>query len=333
MTFTPANTVAIRSIRFHKWQLGSSVLFLVVLWGTSFPTSQIALRYCPPALFAGLRFALNSVAIGTVALFWREKPQWRTTWWIVCLSTILNVGTLVASTIAIHYLEAGLASLLVYIEPPLAALVAWAYLREKPTTLQAVAIVVGFAGIVVLSFTAERSLKVSIIGLILGFLAGILWSLGTVFIKKYGSSIPSASLISAQFGLGAVATLFVASFYEHWTSLRITPEFIGALIYSAIATGAGWLIWLFLLDNGSVGVTSTYVFLVPVIAVATAAVFLDEKLTLGLVLGGLLVVVSTFLARPGRDASATKPVSTSPDPSTDRRRQRRSPDAPRIGRG
>ena len=150
MTFTPANTVAIRSIRFHKWQLGSSVLFLVVLWGTSFPTSQIALRYCPPALFAGLRFALNSVAIGTVALFWREKPQWRTTWWIVCLSTILNVGTLVASTIAIHYLEAGLASLLVYIEPPLAALVAWAYLREKPTTLQAVAIVVGFAGIVVL---------------------------------------------------------------------------------------------------------------------------------------------------------------------------------------
>ena len=64
-----------------------------------------------------------------------------------------------------------------------------------------------------------------------------------------------------------------------------------------------WMLWSALLRRGEASVVSTWLFAVPVLAAVLGVVFLDEPLSLALIIGIALVAVAVRLAAvaPSRD--------------------------------
>jgi drug/metabolite transporter (DMT)-like permease len=58
---------------------------------------------------------------------------------------------------------------------------------------------------------------------------------------------------------------------------------------------ATYTAYLWLVSNAPVGLIATYAYVNPVIAVSLGVLFLDEKLSITLLLGAIVVIVGVFL--------------------------------------
>jgi drug/metabolite transporter (DMT)-like permease len=271
------------------------VVLLVLLWGTSWPATKIALRNSEPVLLAGLRLALTALMLAPIAGMRREKPDLRSAIWVIPIAALLNVGSIVLSTVAVLYLTPGLAAILTYVQPPVTVVLEWVVLGKRPGIVRSVAVAIGFSGVAVLSLLGGSSVHLTSFGVVIALGGGVVWAGGTVFLKQYGSLVAPASLATGQFLIGAPIAVLWASSLPGGLQLHVSGAFLIALIYLAFTTAGGWLIWIHLLRQGRASTVATYVFLVPVVSVLASVIFLGEPFTPNLVVGGVLVIASLYL--------------------------------------
>ena len=75
-----------------------------------------------------------------------------------------------------------------------------------------------------------------------------------------------------------------------------TGGFVAALIYaSLIGTALAWGLWFGLVATGEASRASSYIFMVPVVAVLLGVLLLDETFRLVQVAGSVLVVAGIYL--------------------------------------
>jgi drug/metabolite transporter (DMT)-like permease len=63
---------------------------------------------------------------------------------------------------------------------------------------------------------------------------------------------------------------------------------------SLVEIALAWLIWFGLIRAGEVSRVAVYVFFVPLISIVIGAIFLDERLTLSLLIGTFLIVTGIY---------------------------------------
>ncbi|MDX1612311.1 MAG: DMT family transporter, partial [Candidatus Thermoplasmatota archaeon] len=149
----------------------AATLLAAILWGTSFPANQVGLAYLEPGLFVAARFALAALIV--LPLFWRELKSSLTgfaPWLLGAVNALAFYLQYVGQTTA----PAGAAGLLVNANVVLVALVAWAWIGEKPTNRVTLAMVLALAGASLIIYEpGQAGLQM---GHALVFLAGATWS-------------------------------------------------------------------------------------------------------------------------------------------------------------
>lgn len=94
---------------------------------------------------------------------------------------------------------------------------------------------------------------------------------------------------------GAVLTLFSFA-TESWSEVSPRGALYASLSYVALVEIAlAWLIWFALIRAGEASRVAVYVFFVPVVSIVIGAVFLDERLTLSLLVGTVLIVTGIYM--------------------------------------
>ena len=273
-----------------------AIASLVFIWGISWAIYKMALAYTPPILFAGMRSLIGGVLLALCLLPTWKKINWRENWPKYCISAVLNTLFFYGiQTVGLVYLPGGLFSVLVYFQPILIGLFAWMWLGERMTWIKVTGLILGFLGIVSVSadgFTGQ----VSAIGVILGLLTALTWALGVIYVKKESAKVDSLWMVAMQSLLGGAVLTVMGAGLENWSDIVWNTQYLIGLGYgSTFGVPIAIAIYFSLVNAGEASKVAAFTFLVPLIAVITGTIFMDEPITYTLLAGLLLIVVSIYL--------------------------------------
>jgi drug/metabolite transporter (DMT)-like permease len=197
---------------------------------------------------------------------------------------------------AIHYgVPAGLAALIVGIQPLLTAALVGKLLGEHVTPRQWLGFVLGLVGV---ALVVEHKLSFAgaeLAGFLFCLLALAAITLGTIYQKKYGAGMDLRSGSVIQFAASAVAMGAVALVFE---DMRVawTGEFVLALGWLCIVLSIGAITLLFLLiRQGAAGKVASLFYLVPPVTALMAWAWFGETLGLVGILGMAIAAVGVAL--------------------------------------
>ena len=271
------------------------MVLLVLAWGTTFAAVKIGLESAPPVLFGGLRSILGGAVMVVLAASRSGRPSWRATWPAYAVLTLLNVVLFFAlQTLAILELPSGLAAVLIYLQPVLVGVLAAPLLGESLTRMKLTGLLLGFAGIVVVSAGAFAG-HVSVLGVGYAVAGALVWALGTVAFKRYAERVDAWWAVAIPFLAGGMV-LSAGGAAVEGAAIDWSGEFVVAFVFaSLVGTALSWSLWFSLVGSGEAGRAASYIFFVPVISLVIGAVFLDESLGASLLAGAALVIVGVYL--------------------------------------
>jgi drug/metabolite transporter (DMT)-like permease len=283
----------------QQWRVWSALGAIYVIWGSTYLAIRVMVETVPPALGAGVRFALAGalmLSALTARGGWRAVTASRAQ-----LVHCFVVGSLLAAggnglvTVAERDVPSGLAALLV------ATIPLWIVLyrtlsgdRVAGVTIAGVAL--GFAGVGVLLLPGGRPDDVHIGMALLVVLAAAFWGLGSFLAQRL--SLPADPLVTtgwqmlfggllfavAGLAAGEGATVDVAEF----STKSVVAFGYLVLVGSIVAFSA----YAYALAHAPISQVATYAYVNPVIAVVLGAVILGEHVAVVTVAGMALIVAS-----------------------------------------
>ena len=270
----------------------------VLIWSTGFFISKLGLAYAPPFTILFLRFAIAALLMAATALAlgssWpRSRRQALHVAVVgVLLQTVCLGGCYSAMAVG---LPAGIAALIVGLQPILIACVVGPILGERVSPRHWLGLALGFAGVALvlwdkLSLAGLESWGVA---LALGALLGI--TAATLYQKRFCGAVDLITGTAIQYAAAAVTTLPIAAVLGfgpvHWT---------GALIFSLawltlmLSIGAVTLL-LWLIRRGAASKVASLFFLTPPAAALGGYLLLGETLAAPALLGMGLTAIGVAL--------------------------------------
>ena len=278
-------------------------LLFVALWSTGFIGAKFGLPYVEPLTFLTVRYAAVLVLMGLVV--WHTRASWPATLrecgHIAVTGVLVHAVYLGGVFIAIgHGLPAGVAAIVVGLQPLLTALGAGWLLREKVRATQWAGLAAGFAGVaLVVAHKVAAGAGLTTLWTLLFPVAVALLAItaGTLYQKRYCPSFDLRTGSLIQFipslvltGLAAAAT---ETMHIEWTGSFV---FALAWLVLVLSLGAVTLLNVLIRSGSAVNVASLFYLVPPCTALVAWALF-GETLT-GLALAGMgLTVFGVWLAR------------------------------------
>ncbi|MDF1793289.1 MAG: EamA family transporter [Thalassobaculaceae bacterium] len=264
----------------------SSLSFLappifVLLWSSAFVGAKFGLPHAEPMTFLAIRFALVTVIFVAIARV--LAAPWPTSWRQA--SHIALVGALVQGVylggvfVAIHRgVPAGLASLIVGLQPILTAVLAGRLLGERVSRRQWSGLALGLAGVAMVLGERMEASAVDPIGLATCAAGLIAISFGTLHQKRYASSMHVASGSAIQNLTAAVLTFFGALAFEG-LHVEWVPAFTLSLAWLTVVVsiGAFSLLMIMIRLGEAVKVVSLF-YMVPPTTAVLAWIAFDERI-------------------------------------------------------
>ena len=264
--------------------------FVVIIWGSYFLVTKIALYSFPPIFFSGLRYLLLLI-ITSPFIFKEQVPINK----IALLSGIAFLN-LIALNYAIHY-SSNLAPIILLNEltVPFSILLGVFFLKEKISFKDIIGITLAMIGsaFIIKIRSAEH---MSYLTILLIILASILFSFYNLIAKKL-SKYNSLTILSYLSLFSFPQLLLLSYFQEDWPRLeQIEIRSILALLYMVIIiTLVGYYLWFYLLNKYPLSKVIPFTLLSPVIGCISSHFFLEEKIDLPLITGGVIIILGIFI--------------------------------------
>ena len=271
----------------------------VLLWSTGFIGAKLGLPYAEPFTFLFLRFAVLTALLVVIALAFRAP--WPNSWGAV--ARIGVVGLLVHGVYlsgvfsAIHAgLSAGVAALIVGLQPLLTAVGAGAFLGEKVKPRQWLGLVLGLVGVVLVLGDKLNIDGGSLDGIAFAVAALFGITAGTLYQKRHGDAMDLRSGSAIQYAVAGVPMLVLAWMFESG-EVQWSGELIFALAWLVLVLSLGAISLLYILiRRGAASKVASLFYLTPPVVAVFAWILFDETLVPMAMVGMGVVVVGVALA-------------------------------------
>ncbi len=286
--------------RLH-WQPVAILVILALIWGGNMASIKIAARDMAPLFMAGVRSLVASIGL----FIWMKIKGMEVFPSRAILAHGIVVGVLFGVEFGLIYegLAFTLASrvyVLVYTAPFFAALGAHCFLEgDHLNSWKVSGLAIAFFGIVTLFSRKIGSLSTEYLpGDLMALVAGALWGMTTVYIKKFLSPrvLPLQILFYQVFF--SVPLLFLLSlFLESPMVKSVSLIGLSALFYQCIIVAfLSYLVWFELIHRYPVSLLHAFSFFTPVFGVFLSGVLiLGESIHLNLLVALMLVSVGMVL--------------------------------------
>lgn len=273
-----------------------ALILLAALWGGSFLFMRVAAPVLGPVWLIALRVLIAGLVMLPLVVQRQQlrslRGHWRPLLWIGCMSAALPFTLLAYASLE---LTAGMTSILNATVPIFAAVIGFVVYTEALDGKRMAGVLLGFFGVVVLVGLPQGAGTSPLLPVMAGLAAAVSYVFGANFAKRHLSHIPAVVFVTGS-QLGAAVVL-----------LPLLPLFpppqapdamvIGAVLALALlSTSLAFLIYFQLIREVGPTRTLTVTYLIPVFAIAWGALLLEEALTLGMLLGGILILSGVALA-------------------------------------
>jgi drug/metabolite transporter (DMT)-like permease len=282
------------------WIAGTPGLF-VVLWSTGFIGAKFGLPYAGPLTFLTLRFGLVAgIMLAASLAFGAAWPRGRDAAHSAIVGLLIQFGYLGGVFFGLSRgVSAGLAALIVGLQPALTAALGGVFLGEKLQARQWLGLGLGLAGValVVAAKIDFSALHLTGLSTVVGALAAI--TLGTLYQKRFCAAVDLRAATVIQNAAAALGMLMCAAFFE---PMRVewTAEFIFALLWLCLVLSVGaTMLLLWLLRRGAAARVASLFYLVPPVTAFMAFLLFGETLGPPAIAGMILAVAGVALVNRG----------------------------------
>jgi len=280
--------------------LPSSLLawYFVLVWGSGYLATKTALQYAPPFTFLTLRFAFG-LACAALWAFIARPPlptSWREFGHIAVAGLLMHAVNLGGSHYAQYlHMSAGVAALILALQPLLTALIVWRFSREKLKRNQWAGILLGLIGVALVVGHKINVNDVSLAALIAVGISLVGITVATLYQRKYCPHVDlrSAALIQFAICMAVMAPLAwsIEGFRIHWTWQLVAAVVFLVICGSILAVNALHT----LMRRGAATKVTSLLYLTPIIAVVMEMAFFgvvpDALMITGMVIACLGVAL------------------------------------------
>ena len=269
-------------------------LIVPITWGLGFTLAKIGMEQFSALLIMSIRFG-----IAGLVLVWFTKPPWghmREIFVVALIGSTIQYGL---TYNGLKGIDASTAAILVQLEGPILALMGTILLKEKLGLTRALGM--GFAFLGVFIIAGEPRLDGHIDSVILLVAGSTVWAVAQIMISRLKGL--SGITILAWVAIMATPQMLIASLIiedGQWQAITTASLVDWSIIFylAFIMTVVGYSVWYHLLSSVDVSKISPFLMLLPITSIIAGMVLLDEKLTLSMIIGGLMImtgVASTLI--------------------------------------
>jgi len=300
------------------------VLFalMAVIWGIPYLFIKVAVAEITPATLVFARTAIAALLLLPIALARTDVRSVLARWrWVVAFAAIEIAIPWVLLGSAEQHLSSSLTGLLIAGVPLVGAVIAVVTGgTDRLGRTGVVGLLVGLAGVAAIvggDFEAANATALLQVGLVV-----IGYALGPAILARRLQGLPSITIMGLSLGLTAVLYTPIAAL--QWpTTTPSGAAILSVVILAVVCTAIAFLVFAALI--GEIGpVRATVITYVnPAVAATLGVLILGETLTLGMVVGFILVIAGSVLAtrrpssasaddRPAHDVASQVPVADEP---------------------
>jgi O-acetylserine/cysteine efflux transporter len=269
-------------------------LIVPITWGLGFTLAKIGMEQFSALLIMSIRFG-----IAGLVLVWFTKPPWghmREIFVVALIGSTIQYGL---TYNGLKGIDASTAAILVQLEGPILALMGTILLKEKLGLTRALGM--GFAFLGVFIIAGEPRLDGHIDSVILLVAGSTVWAVAQIMISRLKGL--SGITILAWVAIMATPQMLIASLIiedGQWQAITTASLVDWSIIFylAFIMTVVGYSVWYHLLSSMDVSKVSPFLMLLPITSIIAGMILLDEKLTLSMIIGGLMImtgVASTLI--------------------------------------
>lgn len=250
-----------------------------------------------PTSVLSYRFSLATIILAVVMLFRKEsfRVSWRELGILASLGFLFAISSL-SLFYSFKFMDAGVASTLLFVYPIMVALIMMSFFKEKLSIVTVLSILLAFVGIMLLYYTGEKT-TLDPFGVILVELSSLSYAIYIVIMdrsKIHLSPIKTNLYVIFFCFLGIVLQSFLFPGAE--LQLLPSPRAWGYALFLALVPGISALVLLSVACR-TIGSTPTAILgaLEPLTAVLIGIFVFNEAFTVRLALGIVLILLSVIL--------------------------------------
>lgn len=276
-------------------------------WAISFIATKVALEAVPPVTVVTLRLAISALCFALWFVLAGKnlggRPPFRELFILSLFGTGLHYGI---QTVGLQWTTASNASIYAVTGPISILLISAVFLGERITGRKALGISIAVAGVLAvmgLETLLAFEIRAHLLGDFMVFASIFMWGVFTVYGKRLSSRLGPVELVGVTTIIGAV---WMAPFglAEMWRRsfgiLDVTLSAWGAIAFLGVTCSfLATLLWFVALKSMESQKVGAYLYTVPPMTYAVAALVLDERIGLNLLIGSVLVFAGVYLTEKG----------------------------------
>jgi drug/metabolite transporter (DMT)-like permease len=276
-------------------------ILLGALWGSSFLFMRLSAPEFGVLPTAGLRVLIAALALLALTFSRGLGGSLRQHWRKTCLIGVLNSAIpFVCFAYAILYITTGLTAILNATVPLFGAVIAWAWLKDRPGIWRVLGLGIGFVGVTMLAWQ-KASFKPDAAGVTTGWavlaclLATLCYGLAASCAKRYLTGLPS--LVTATGSqCGAALALTLPTVWLWPAGSPSLKAWLAVLALGLLCTGLAYILYFRLIERAGPARTVAVTFLIPCFAVIYGVLLLGEEVTPWMMFCGTIIICGTALA-------------------------------------
>jgi drug/metabolite transporter (DMT)-like permease len=283
--------------------------FTVIVWGSSFVATKIALREMTPAVIAFLRFTVGVVVLLVLLLRRAEINRFK-------LNDLPALSLLGILGITSHQLlqanglltaSASVTSWIVATIPVYVALLGWIFLREEMTALRVTGIILSTMGVLVVvgngNFNSLIEGGFGTPGDRLIALSAVNWSVFIILNKHLfnkDANENTQSSVGRMFVIMTIGWLFIIPWVIVDGGLRELHNvslhgWLALAFLGVFCSGVAYFLWFHALEQIDATQASVFLYLEPIVTVIFAGIILGEPISFASLVGGAAILLGVWL--------------------------------------
>lgn len=283
------------------------LLFLGLVWGSSFLFIGVAVKSIPPLTLAALRCLIGALVLLAAARAMGHPIPREPRAWLSYLAMGLTNSAIpfILITLGQTRIESGLAAILIATVPIFTLVLAHWFTDDKTTPRKAAGTLLGFIGIVLLVGPAALAgVAAGVVGQLLVVGGALCFAITQVLVKRHKGGTPVVNA-ACSLTCSALWTVPLAFLLEQPWQAEPTWTGVSALIaLGLLSTGLSHLVFFLLIKSTGPSFVTLNNFIAPPVGVAWGILLLGENppwtayVALGVILLGIAVATSRPRAAP-----------------------------------
>lgn len=273
-------------------------LITILIWGTTFISTKILLITFSAEEILAYRFFTAFLIL--LAIYPKNFKVLKIKEEILfCLLGITGVSFYFwTENLALKYTYASNVGLILSAIPIFTALLAHFTRKDEKITFNLIlGFIVAMLGIFIVIYNG-KAMKLNSLGDFMAIISAILFSIYSILIKKVSYKYNQLFVVRKTFFYGILTMLpimFVSKVHMIKVSNLNMEIVLNMLFLSVFASVLCFVMWNKAISLiGSVK-TTNYIYFVPLITILSSAIFLKEKISLLMLIGGVLIITGVFI--------------------------------------